>query len=302
MELRQLEYLVAVADEASFTRAAEKLHVSQPGVSAQIRQLELELGQELLDRSGRSVRLTQAGTLVVQHARQALAATESARRAVDELAGLVRGRVTVGMVVACSSLDLFDLLAAFHADHPGVEVALCEENSDRLVDGLRSGRLDLAFVGLAGSTPPDIELNVVADEPFGAAVRRDHPLARRRSIELAVLQDWPLIVMPRGTGLRAALDDGFAALRLRPRIALEASNLNVVAGLAIRGLGVAILPASSAAAFAADLHAMTITRPQLRGRLALAWRAEGALSPAARALVGRARGPGDRSAVGHPAA
>lgn len=305
MELRQLEYLVTVADQASFTHAAEKLHVSQPGVSAQVRQLERELGQELLDRSGRTVRLTQAGSVVVIHARQALAAVASAREAVDELAGLVRGRVTVGMVVACSSLDLFDLLATFNADHPDVEISLAEENSDHLVEGLRSGRLDLAFVGLAATTPPEIALSVVADESFVAAVRRDHPLARRRSIRLAELQDRPLIVMPQGTGLRTALDEGFAAVRLRPRIALEASNLSVVAGLAVRGLGVAILPESAAAAWAADLHAVAITRPRLRGRLALAWRAEGPLTPAARALIDRARQIGDVSAplpqdYGHP--
>ena len=289
MELRQLEYLVAVVDEASFTRAAEKLHVAQPGVSAQIRLLERELGQDLLDRSGRTVRPTQAGVLVTQHARQALAATAGARQAVDEITGLIRGRVTIGMVVACSFLDLFDLLAAFHADHRDVEVTLSEENSDRLMEGLLSGRLDLAFVALAGATPPGVELNVVADEAFVAAVRHDDPLARRRSVELAALGDRPLIVMPPGTGLRTALDDGFATLRVRPRIALEASNLRVVAGLAIRGLGVAILPASTATSFAADLHAVAITRPRLQGRLALAWRTGGTLSPAARALIDRAR-------------
>src|SRR3954453_1160274 len=128
MELRQLEYLVAVAEEASFTRAAARVHVAQPGVSAQVRRLEPELGQQLFDRSGRTVRLTEVARSVLPHARAALAAVAAARTAVDELAGLVRGHVAVGMVTACASVDLTDLLASFHRLHPGVEISLSEGN------------------------------------------------------------------------------------------------------------------------------------------------------------------------------
>src|SRR5215469_12417561 len=130
MELRQLEYLVTVADEASFTRAAARLHVAQPGVSAQIRRLEREVGQELLDRTGRAVRPTEAGAAVLEHARAALAAIAQARLAVDELTGLVRGRVAMGVLTGCGGLDLAGLLATFHRRHPGVEISLTEDNSD----------------------------------------------------------------------------------------------------------------------------------------------------------------------------
>src|SRR5579864_5915221 len=102
MELHQLEYFVAVVEEASFTRAAARVHVAQPGVSAQVRRLETELGQQLLDRSGRTVRLTEVGAAVLPFARAALSAVTNARLAVDQLAGLVRGQVTVGMVSGCS--------------------------------------------------------------------------------------------------------------------------------------------------------------------------------------------------------
>src|ERR1700730_5568531 len=130
MELRQLEYFVAVSEEASFTKAAAKLFVSQPGVSAQVRQLERELGQALLDRSGRTVRLTDVGSAVLPHARAALGAVAAVRVAVDELTGLVRGHVTVGIVGSLSSLDVPGLLAGFHRDHPTVEIALTEATSD----------------------------------------------------------------------------------------------------------------------------------------------------------------------------
>ena len=177
MELHQLEYFVAVAEEASFTRAASRVHVAQPGVSAQVRRLESELGQQLLDRSGRSVRLTEVGSAVLPFARAALDAVANARLAVDDLAGLVRGQVTVGMVSGCALPVLAELLAGFHDRHPGVAIALVEDNSDRLVERLRDGRLDLALIGWAEQTPADIDSVVLVDEELVAAVAPDHPLA-----------------------------------------------------------------------------------------------------------------------------
>ena len=177
MELHQLEYFVAVAEEASFTRAASRVHVAQPGVSAQVRRLESELGQQLLDRSGRSVRLTEVGSAVLPFARAALDAVTNARLAVDDLAGLVRGQVTVGMVSGCALPVLAELLAGFHDRHPGVAIALVEDNSDRLVERLRDGRLDLALIGWAEQTPADIDSVVLVDEELVAAVAPDHPLA-----------------------------------------------------------------------------------------------------------------------------
>jgi DNA-binding transcriptional LysR family regulator len=146
MELRQLKYFVAVAEEGSFTSAAAKVHVAQPGVSAQIRRLEHELGQDLLDRSGRTVRLTEVGAAVLPYARAAIAAAAGARLAVDELSGLLRGHVAIGMVALPSFTELPDLLAAFNHEHPAVEITLTEANSDRLLNAIQTGELDLALV------------------------------------------------------------------------------------------------------------------------------------------------------------
>jgi DNA-binding transcriptional LysR family regulator len=289
MEIRQLEYLVAVAEEASFTKAAARVHVAQPGVSAQIRRLERGLGHELLDRSGRTVRVTEVGRSVLPHARAALAAIAAARNAVDELAGLVRGHVAVGMVTACASLDLTDLLASFHRLHPGVEISLSEGSSDELVQGLRDGNVDLAWVGLAGPQPAGIETQVLVEEGHVAAVTPDDALAARSTIRLADLRDRPLISMPVGTGLRSCLDSACAAAGFEPRVALEASAPNIIAELACRGLGVAILPVSVAASFEGRLAAVAITHPRLRSRLELAWRADGGSSPAAVAMIEHAR-------------
>lgn len=296
MELRHLQYLVAVADEGSFTRAAERVHVAQPGVSAQIRQLERELGQQLLDRGARRVRLTAAGAAVLPYARAALAAVTAVRDAADELAGLLRGHITIGTVTSISSegLDLPALLAAFHRDHPNVEITLTAADSAQLIESLRTGRLDIALLGLGAAVPAGLGLHVVTEEPIVAAVSPGHPLAARTSITLAALARQVLISLPRGTGVRGLLDDACAAAGLTPVISFEASDPRVLAQLAAHGLGVAIVPQSLTDARPGELHALRISRPELRGRIALAWRAEGPTSPAARELIRRARGSAER--------
>ncbi len=176
MELRQLEYLVAVAEEANFTRAAERVHISQSGVSAQVRQLEQELGATLIDRSARTARLTEAGTAALPHARAALAAAGALRQAVDEVSGLVTGRLVVGMVTACTITGLFDALAGFHRAHPGVAVTLVEDNSAALLGRVRSGTADLALVGSGGQ--PAAGPGDAAHRQRGAGRRRAAPAIR----------------------------------------------------------------------------------------------------------------------------
>ncbi|QXJ22510.1 LysR family transcriptional regulator [Actinomadura graeca] len=289
MELRQLEYFVAVTEEASFTKAAARLHVAQPGVSAQIRQLERELGQPLLDRSGRTVRLTEVGAAVLPYARAALAAVEGARLSVDELTGLLRGHVTIGTVDWIRSLELPSMLAGFHRDHPNVEITVTQDDSVSLVNGMLSGRIDLAFISLGSERPEGLRTQVVIEQELYAAVEPGHELAGRSTVALRTLATRDLVSLPKGTGLRAVLDEACADAGLRPRIAFEAAEPPVLAQLAAQGLGVAILPESAARAYADELHLMPIVRPRLRGRIALAWRAEGPRSPAARALISRAR-------------
>ncbi|MEV4056744.1 LysR family transcriptional regulator [Amycolatopsis sp. NPDC049688] len=289
MELHQLAYFVAVAEEGNFTRAAERLHVAQPGVSAQVKRLERELGQELLDRSGRTVRLTDVGAAALPHARAALAAVQGVREAVEELAGLVRGQVAIGAVTSAGPVGLPDLLAGFHERYPAVEITLSEANSDTMLAALRAGRLDLAVVGLATAPPPGIATQVLLDEPFLAVTAPDGPLAGRDEVTIPDLDGLPLMALPPGTGLRTALDAAFARAGLTPRIAFEAADPNVLVQLATRGLGVAIVPESLGRYHQAELQVIGIGGPGLRGVLALAWRAEGPLSPAARALIAFAR-------------
>jgi len=302
MELRQLEYFVAVADEANFTRAAERVHISQSGVSAQVRQLERELGVDLFDRSGRSVQLTEVGAAVLPYACAALDAVEGARLAVDQLAGLVRGQVTVGMVSGCALPVLAELLAGFHRRYPNLGIALVEAGSDHLVEAVLEGQLELALVGSAGRTAPGLEAVVVVDEVLVAAVAWGHPLATRQTVRIDALRDQPLVCLPQGTGVRAALDAAFAAAGFEPRIAFEASALPMVMQLARSGLGMAIVPTSIAQAHSPDLHIVRIGRPQIQSRLELAWSSATPTKPAARALIEHTRAFADGLASNRPPA
>ncbi|MEU4836010.1 LysR family transcriptional regulator [Streptosporangium sp. NPDC023615] len=268
MEIRQLTYFLAVAQEANFTRAAELVHISQPGISAQIRQLENDLGATLIDRSGRSATLTAVGEVVLDHARAVLAATESLRHAVDEMNGLVRGRLVVGMVTACTVTPLFDALAAFHLAHPGVEISLVEDDSNRLIEHVRDGTVDLALIGAAVRPPDDLDGRQIISEPIVAAVPADHPLAGHDGVTLAELNTHPIICLPEGTGIRAVLDQSSAARGLKPVVALQASAPGAVINLAERGLGVAVLSASMVAS-CETLRTVPITDADVPAVLAL---------------------------------
>jgi DNA-binding transcriptional LysR family regulator len=283
MELRQLEYFVAVAEEANFTRAAARVHISQSGVSAQIRQLEQDLGATLLDRSGRTARVTTAGAAALDRARGVLAAVDALRQAVDEVNGLLRGRLVVGMVTACTVTPLFDALAAFHVAHPGVDISLIEDNSDRLIERVRSGTVDVALVGASGTAPFELEALPIVSERLVASVPFDHPLGERRRTTLAEISRYPVVCMPEGTGVRAVFDQACAATGIRVDIALQASAPGTVADLAHRGLGIAILSASMAAAHSARLTALVIDDVDTLAVLALVW--PSVQSPALKGLL-----------------
>jgi DNA-binding transcriptional LysR family regulator len=285
MQLHQLEYLVAVADEGSITAAATRLRIAQPGVSAQIRKLEHELGTTLLDRSGHHVELTTAGTEITAAARRALHAVADVRHIADELTGLLRGHVRLGAVTSGPFLDLPEVLAEFRTAHPGVEITLTAGSSTALLAQLRTGRVDLAVAGITGDDPGDLHVHPITEERLVAAVAPEHPLASRASIELAELATYHLIAPAQGNALRDALDHALTAIEASSRITFEASDPGIVARMVAHGLGLAMLPNSLQAFRHGELTAIPLTGPVPRARLALTWRREHPPSPATRALT-----------------
>ena len=202
MEIKQLAYFIAVAEEANFTRAAQRAGISQSAVSAQIRKLELDLGATLVDRSGRTATLTTAGTAALEWARSVLQSVEALRQAVNEVTGLEHGRLTIGMITGCTVQGLFDTLAAFHLAHPGFDISLVEDNSGPLTDRVRSGELDFALIGTSGTPPSGLGALSITSERVVAAVPFGHPLAQRDCVVLSDLGDYPILCMPEGTAAR----------------------------------------------------------------------------------------------------
>ncbi|MCD2187030.1 LysR family transcriptional regulator [Actinomycetospora soli] len=282
VQLHQLEYLVAVVDDGGFTRAADRLRIAQPGVSAQVRKLERELGHELLDRSGHRVRPTAVGVEVVAAARTALAAVAGVRRVVEDLDGLLRGEARVGMVTSGPFLDVPGALADFAAAHPQVACSLVEAGSGRLRSLLREGRLDVALVGAAGGVADDLVTDVVTEETLVVAVPPSDPLATASAVTPGDLAGRDVVAPAEGNALREAFDLACASVAVR--VTCEASDPTVLARLAARGLGVAVLPASLGALRSEELVAVPLDAPDVRARLVLA-RPRGAVSPAAAAVT-----------------
>ncbi|GAB4587307.1 LysR family transcriptional regulator [Nocardia sp. IFM 10818] len=290
MELRQLRYFVTVAEEANFTRAAAKLHLAQPGLSAQIKQLERELGQQLLDRSTRTVTLTPVGRAVLPWARAALEATERITHTVDEFTGLLRGHVRVGLIGAVDQeIDIAAVLAGFHRDHPQIGISLTEDVSESMYAALRRGELDIGLLSLSGvDLDPAVTTETIFETVVVAAVAVDAPDFGDR-ITLAELCTHPLICLPPGTGIRGMLETACAAAGLTPNVAFEAVAPPLLMKLAAHGLGTAVvppIPPEDAAAFGVRTVAID---PPMNGRLALAWNAERPMSPATKVLLGQFR-------------
>ncbi|MBV2152494.1 LysR family transcriptional regulator [Kitasatospora sp. SUK 42] len=279
MEMHQLRYFAAVADEGTFTAAAHRLHVSQSGISTQVAKLERELGQQLLDRSGRQVRLTPAGEAVLPLAKNALATLDAIQHTAAEFAEAVRGRVRLGMITGCSIPPFLDTVADLGRTHPGIELSLHEGHSDDLQSQVLAGSLDLALIGYAGEVASGLESTVVIDEPIAAVLPVGHPLDRAK-LRLTDLRGEKILCLSSGTGIRAAYEDSCRRRGVDPRVDIDASSPAALLRLAERGAGVAVLSASSAGA---GLRAVPLADAATHARLGLIARRD-QQSPAVRLL------------------
>jgi DNA-binding transcriptional LysR family regulator len=292
MEIRQLRYLEAVARHRHFTNAASELHVAQSALSHQVRRLEQELGVELLRRTTRWVRPTEAGALVAARARAVLAQTDALRGEIDELRGLVRGHLWVGAMLFGGELDIPAMLARFTASYPQVEVGVREGTAQRMLEMLADGSLDVAFA-LEVESPAEVGRLELSSEELTVVTSPDHPLAGHGPLPLSALAGHPLISFEQGSSTRQLLEAALADAGVEPRIAVEANDLTLVRSLAARGLGVAVLPRSFVELPGPSISFRPLS-PSLRMRVVLWWPQARSLSPAARTFVEFARRqPGD---------
>lgn len=278
MELHQLRYFVAVAERRHFTQAAADLAVAQPSVSKQIRKLEGELGAPLFQRARGEIALTQAGEALLPWAKRVLSDVDGARHEVRDLAGLGRGRLSVGATPSLTTVVLPEVLARFHAEHPGVELVLHEAGSRVLLERLERGDVEVALVilpveGSFATTP-------LFREELVLAVPRDHRFARRRSIRIAELRDVPLVMFREGYDLRSVTLAACQQAGFEPVFALEGGEMDGVLRMAAAGLGVAVVP-GSVVERGGPLAAVRLADPPLERTVGLAHRRDWTLSPAA---------------------
>jgi len=282
MELRQLRYLVALAEERNFTRAAEREHIAQPALSQQVRRLEQETGLALVERTTRRVALTEAGELLLVRARRILAELDAAQADLQALSGVHTGHVLIGTIHTMGPIDLSLALGAFHQRHPGVELTVLEQSSEELAGLLRVDELDLAFLSVTERVESHgIGLHQLVSEELVAIVPRDHSLGARRRVRMAELADQRFITYREGARLRELLTSAGRAAGFEPQVALESNESQLIRRLVARGLGVAILPRSDATGPGAEVSVATLVEPALRRDITLAWREGRRHTPAA---------------------
>ncbi|MHA6193717.1 LysR family transcriptional regulator [Pseudomonas wadenswilerensis] len=250
MNLKQIEYALAVAETGSFTRAAERCHVVQSALSHQIARLEEQLGAQLFERSSRWVRLTAAGEAFVPSARTAL---EAARRIADEVAaacGELRGRLSIGEISSLTELDLVDLLAGFHHQYPQVDIRWLQGKSEAMIADVRERRMDVAFIGVwPGESLDGVEWRLLAKEELMAVLPPEHPLVIHKRLSLADLEEQPLVDFQAGTGARRQTDEAFAAAGLRHRVQFEVGTTRLIEKFVQRGLALGLVAERIAGGF-----------------------------------------------------
>ncbi|HEJ9150374.1 TPA: LysR family transcriptional regulator [Serratia marcescens] len=242
MELRHLRYFIAVAEERNFSRAAERLHISQPPLSRQIQQLEADLGVTLFERDSRPLRLTEAGRFLYGHALQLLAQSHKLKTMTQRVGQLERA-LSLGFVASTLYDILPQLIRRFRASHPEVNLSLHELLSLEQGRALKEGRIDVGF-GRIHHEDPHIHRIILREEPLMAALAADHPLAYSPGLTLRALQAETLIVYPQAPRPSFA-DQVLAAFRdraLAPRKIMEVRELQVALGLVAAGVGIALVP------------------------------------------------------------
>jgi LysR family transcriptional regulator, transcription activator of glutamate synthase operon len=283
MELRQLRYVEAVARHRHFTRAAEELHLAQSALSHQVRRLEAELGAELFERTSRTVLVTEAGMAVAARARSILDQVDGVRDEVDELRGLVRGRVSIGATLPAGELDVPSLLVRFSESFPGIEIDLHEGTAGDMRRYLGEDQVDAAFSLLAEEPPAEFEVERLSEEEVVAAFPAGGGPDRER-VSAAELSRYALVTPRSGSAIKHALDEFFARAGQTLRVSLESGDPFLLRCLVSTGFGAAVLPASLTRREGPPIEVRGL-RPAVRLPATLLWRRQRHRSPAARAFI-----------------
>jgi len=282
MDVRQLQYVLAVVDEGTFTAAATTCSVAQPSLSQSVKSLERELGVELFLRVGRRVVLTPAGEAFVPAARAALRSFQTVRDEVQAVVGLVAGRLDLVALPTLAIDPVAHMVGAFRRAHPNVMVRLAQpDGSDDLVRSVRNGTADIGITEMPAATDglmvqPFARQEIVAVLPPGSR--------HRRRITAAQLGALPIVTQPPGTSTRSLLDITLATAGLAARVAVETDQREAIVPLVLQGAGAALLPRPMADR-ARDEGAVVVPLEPPVGRELVLIHREGVSSPAIRAFL-----------------
>jgi LysR family hydrogen peroxide-inducible transcriptional activator len=240
MEVHQLRYFVAVADEGHFSRAAQKVHVAQPSLSQQIQKLEAELGQPLFDRMPRTVLLTEAGKRFREFAHRILADLADAQRCIDEFKGQAVGRLVIGAIPTIAPYLLPRLLPQFQRKHPNVTVEVVEDVTETLERRMDDGEVDLALLSTCESQ--DLAREPLGEEPLLVAVPEGHRLTKRERVTWRDLRHERFLALHRAHCLSRQVEELCSARGLRPELAAQGAQLITIVRMVRAGLGLSLVP------------------------------------------------------------
>lgn len=285
MEFRHLRYFLAVADALHFTKAAEGLPVSQPALSAQVKQLEQEVGVPLFDRVGRSVQLTRAGSIFREHARRALREMELAQVAIAEAEGLQRGTLAVGVVQTVNAYLVPKIVSRFSTLHPHVGLRLDELSGPDIEAGVKSGLLDVG-IGFVPVLSDRIDSQPMFEEDFVFIAAPRHRFAKRRHLLLSALADEALILLPGLFCARRLLNASFEQAGVQPKIIVEMNSIEGILATVRTSRLATILPRLSLGLERhSSLRGIPLKHPTPRRGIGLLWKKGGYRSGAVRALA-----------------
>ena len=284
MELRTLRAFVEVVRQGGFTQAAKTVFATQSTVSKAIKHLEDEIGVPLLDRIGHRSKLTAAGEVVYQRALRMLAERNDLMAELDELRGLKRGTLRLGLPPVGSNTLFAPLFAAYHKRHPGVEIRLVELGGERLEELLLSGEIELAASLLPVSDT--MEWQAVRREPLTVLLSTNDELSRRRSVGLPAVKHLPFILFETGFALNRVILDACHRHGFEPNIVARSSQIDFIVELVAAGLGVAFLPRMIAERRKlSSVSRVLLVEPDTDWHIAMVWRRGAYLSQAARAWL-----------------
>lgn len=282
MELYQLGYFLEIARQRSFTRAAARLHMAQPALSQQMKNLEKELGTPLFNRGRKEIQLTAAGKAFHPRAEAILLQADAAKAAVSDVAQLRGGKLTIAAIPSVSACLLPAVIHLFSRQHSQVSLQLIEDSSERVADCVESGLADIGFLQLPASKSA-FRSHALITEPFVLLACKSHMLASKKAVQLEQLSSESFVFYKgraRDTAMESCRKAGF-----EPRIVCESGELGTVRALVAAGLGLAIVPRLAAGDLPPDIVSVNLTTPKMQRQIAAVWQKGCALSPAAASFL-----------------